>query len=520
MDKETGKERRMEEGPLTQRLKRYARSDLYPFHMPGHKRQMRDIFAMDITEIHGFDDLHHAEGILKDSMEWAAKCYGSDESCYLVNGSTGGILSAVSGCVSKKGRILIGRNCHRSVYNGIYLNDLEAEYVYPQIMEGLGIQGGITAVDVEKKLSVHPDIQAVMIVSPTYDGIVSDVEKIAAVVHHYKIPLIVDEAHGAHFSFAGKGAFPVSALDKGADVVIQSLHKTLPCLTQTAILHMKERYLGKERMERIKGYLSVFQSSSPSYLFLAAIEDCILYMEQKGKGELERFSKRLEHFRERCKDFHSIYIPGREWIGRAGIYDIDLSKILLCTGHGKRNGIWLGRYLRSCHHLELEMKEAGYALALTSFCDREEGFERLLQGLLDADQMILSERKADRGGNKEAIRVKMIGKDSKKDIIKGIRKEDGQEIFQEQIMPDTACTIQRAKEEKWERCAVERSAGRVAADFVYLYPPGIPCLVPGEIITGKMIEKIKRYEEIGATVHGIRKIDGVQMINVLLCKDR
>ncbi len=511
MDKGRGPERKMTGGPLTDRLEGYARSDHYPFHMPGHKRQMRDIFSMDITEIHGFDDLHHAEGILKDSMEMAARCYGSDESCYLVNGSTGGILSAVSGCVSKKGKILVGRNCHKSVYNGISLNGLDAEYVYPQIMEGLGIQGGIMAEDVEKKLSAHPDIQAVMIVSPTYEGIVSDVEKIAEVVHRYAIPLIVDEAHGAHFSFAENGIFPVPALDKGADVVIQSLHKTLPCFTQTAILHMKERYLGEERMERIKGYLSVYQSSSPSYLFLAAIEDCILYMEREGKEELEQFSDRLAYFRERCRDLHSIYIPGREWIGRAGIYDMDLSKILLFTGYGKRNGIWLSGYLRRRHHLELEMKEAGYALALTSFCDREEGFDRLLEGLKDADRTILSEIKADRGRTE--------GDRCKKGMNEMIEKRDGKEIFQEQIMPERVCTIQRAKEKKWEHCAIEGSAGRVAADFVYLYPPGIPCLVPGEIITDKMIKKIKRYGEIGASVHGIRKVDDSLMIKVVKCEE-
>ncbi len=492
-------------GSLFDRLMRYAASDYYPFHMPGHKRQGSDMFSIDITEIDGFDDLHHAEGILKDSMEQAAGIYGSDESCYLINGSSGGILSAVSGCVTRNGKILIGRNCHRSVYNGIFLNGLETVYLYPQIMEGLGIQGGISAEDVEKALRAHPDTQAVMIVSPTYEGIVSDVGKIAQAAHDHGIPLIVDEAHGAHFSFAEEGSFPRSALVQGADVVIQSLHKTLPCFTQTGIIHMKKGYLGQERMERIKAYLSIYQSSSPSYLFLASIEGCILYMEQEGKEKLEELARMLEVFRERCKDLKSIYVPGREWVGKAGIYDMDPSKIVMSTGYGKRNGIWLDDHLRRSYHLELEMKEAGYALALTSLWDRKEGLERLFQGLRGADRLILEEM--EKGHAKTGSGMERKGS-WKERMIR-------QEIFQERIMPRSVCKIQEAKEKEWEECRIDDCAGRAAADFIYLYPPGIPCLTPGEIVSEKLIEKIKLYDDIGASVHGLKKEGDAKKIRVI-----
>lgn len=236
---------------LINRLAAYARSDMYPFHMPGHKRRtgpeesfmnsctdsFTNPFAVDITEIEGFDNLHHPEGILKDSMKWAADVYGADQTYYLINGSTGGILAAVCGSVPRGGRILVSRNCHKSVYHGICLNQLKTSYVYPQEIEGLGIQGGITAEDVDRMLNRYMDTQAVLIVCPTYDGIVSDIEAIARIVHRAGLPLIVDEAHGAHFRY--DAMFPVSALDLGADVVIQSVHKTLPSLTQTALLHIK-----------------------------------------------------------------------------------------------------------------------------------------------------------------------------------------------------------------------------------------------------------------------------------------
>ena len=218
---------------LITRLKTYAQSDMLPLHMPGHKRQAMkepagifpNPFSVDITEIKGFDNLHYPEGILKRSMEWAAGVYGAERTYYLVNGSSGGILSAISAAVNPGGRILMSRNCHKSAYHGAILRGIHTEYIYPQILPDLGIQGGILTGDVERMLERHPDTEAVLITSPTYDGIVSDICEIAKVAHHHGIPLIVDEAHGAHFSFGGQ-VFPKSAISCGADVVIQSLHKT------------------------------------------------------------------------------------------------------------------------------------------------------------------------------------------------------------------------------------------------------------------------------------------------------
>ena len=187
---------------LYDKLVDYSQSDVYPFHMPGHKRQVGNPFlqefpnpyAIDITEIDGFDNLHHAEGIIRESMDRAAKMYGADRSYYLVNGSSCGILSAVCGMTQHGGKILMSRNCHKAAYHGVFLNRLRVEYIYPQIIEEFGIQGGLVPEDVEQVLKTDHDIQAVLVVSPTYDGIVSDVEKIVEICHGCGIPLIVDEA--------------------------------------------------------------------------------------------------------------------------------------------------------------------------------------------------------------------------------------------------------------------------------------------------------------------------------------
>ena len=215
------------------KLRKYSDSDYYPFHMPGHKRQVDHSFlkdfpnpySLDITEIDGFDNLHHAEGILRESMDWAASVYGADRTYYLVNGSSCGILSAICGTTHNSDTILLSRNCHKAAYHGVFLNQLKVNYIYPQIIDEFGIQGGLLADEIEDMLKTFVDISAVFVVSPTYDGIVSNIREISTICHNYGVPLIVDEAHGAHFRYGE--SFPVSALELGADVVIQSVHKIL-----------------------------------------------------------------------------------------------------------------------------------------------------------------------------------------------------------------------------------------------------------------------------------------------------
>ncbi|MDO5416532.1 MAG: aminotransferase class I/II-fold pyridoxal phosphate-dependent enzyme [Lachnospiraceae bacterium] len=490
------------EKTLLERLKEYSASDFYPLHMPGHKRQWGEggtsgkgggagdgfpnPFSIDITEIDGFDNLHHAEGILRESMDRAAEIYGADESCYLVNGSSCGILSAICGCTARRGKILMSRNCHKSAYHGIYLNELDVEYIYPQIITELGIQGGILPEDVEKKLNENPDIQTVLIVSPTYDGMVSDVRRISEVVHRHGGVLLVDEAHGAHFPFGKEGEFPVSALDEGADVVIQSLHKTLPSLTQTAILHMRKKFLGTERMERIKRYLSIYQSSSPSYLFMASMESCIRYMDGEGREALSRLYERLEGFRDGCRELTGIQVPGKEWIGRYGVYDMDLSKILMFPGGLRRSGVWLGDWLREKHHLELEMSAPQYGLALTSLMDGEEGFRRLLNGLKELEQL---------------------------DVLTGEAKD---EMFYEKAVrslchPEAVCRIWEAMEADCEIRPLKECTGEISAEFVYLYPPGIPYLVPGERIADEMILFLSGCQRMGLSIQGMQDLNGFQL---------
>lgn len=514
---------RKEEQPgIMERLIEYTGSDAYPFHMPGHKRQeipdgmqrdFSDPYGIDITEIDGFDNLHHAEGILKDAMDEAAAVYGADRSWYLVNGSTCGILSAVFAVTENGGRILTARNCHKAVYHAIYLNRLRAEYLYPEEIVEFGINGGIRAEDVRKALEKdamrcagksgdmrgkRTKIQAVLITSPTYEGVVSDIRAIADVAHEYGIPLIVDEAHGAHLEYADRcHSFPKSALECGADIVIQSLHKTLPCFTQTAILHIKGDRVDQDRVAR---YLSMFQTSSPSYLFMAGIQRCIRYMDSAGRDGMIRYEERLERFMEQMKGLQVLEVLTRDICGKyRAAAGWDPSKIVVSTMRAKDfHGEELAEMLRKNYHLEMEMTAPEYVIAMTSVLDTDEGFERLTKALLEIDEELL------KAEEKRRKTVSETG-DQKENTVRERAEKNckASETLQSRILrPNETMSICEAMDANTGRTALQNTVGKVSAEFIYLYPPGIPIIAPGEVFTREIVEMIEAYKKAGLLVQG------------------
>ena len=499
------------EVPLLERLSTYAASDAYPFHMPGHKRQVKmgitsvpNPFSVDITEIDGFDNLHHAEDILKESMNSAAAVYGADRSWYLVNGSTCGILAAIAAAVKPGEKILMARNSHKSAYHAVILNQLEPVYLYPEevpesetpapppdinIPEEVPefqIPGGIEPEQVERALLEHPEIRAVFVTSPTYEGIVSDIQGIAATAHRHGAALIVDEAHGAHLPFGDGNYFPDGALQEGADLVIQSLHKTLPSLTQTAILHLKSQILDAKKVEQ---YLSVYQSSSPSYILIASMENCVRYMAEKGAGEMARYGARLRELREKLAKLKHFRLLKEEICGAAGVYGYDPSKLVLFPDF--MTGTRLAEVLRTEYHLEAEMSSGRYALLMTSFMDTEEGFSRLERALLELDARVESV------GLKDA-------KQGRQEPFSGA--QSNQKPNQENDLenyPQQMCLPWQAWHGDGMLVPLEEAEGRAARTCVTIYPPGVPMLMPGEQIGTREIARIREDWKLGLTVEGI-----------------
>ena len=478
---------------LYERLKEYSETDYYAFHMPGHKRK-REVeaglpYEIDITEIGDFDDLHHASGILRDAMKRAANVYHAEETQFLINGSTVGILSAIMGSTEKGDRILVARNSHKSVYHAILMQELNPVYLYPEYQEGNPINGAICAKDVEAKLQEYTDIKAVVIVSPTYDGVVSDVEKIAKISHERGIPLIVDEAHGAHFGF--HPYFPENANQAGADIVIHSIHKTLPSLTQTALLHMNGRMINRENVRR---YLQMLQSSSPSYVLLASIDACVGFLENESAEAFEKYVRQLQEVRTQLRELKNLQLL------ETPCYDY--SKIVIAVNHTKINGKMLYRHLEKEFCLQLEMAAGTYVIAMTSLADTKEGYERLACALKEIDASLSDTGNIEKLSDKETIDD--IGKLLKKEPAGNIDKLQNKETIVNIIKLPEA---EQVKSHGSKRKSFKRkdSIGKVSAEMVYLYPPGIPLLVEGERISEEVILYLGKHEEMGFEIEGCKR---------------
>ncbi|WP_022766731.1 aminotransferase class I/II-fold pyridoxal phosphate-dependent enzyme [Butyrivibrio sp. XPD2006] len=457
---------------IYQELINLAEGEMYPFHMPGHKRNLQSTplkgaFRCDITEIDGFDNLHDEKGIILEAEERANLLYGAEETFFLVNGSTSGVLSAVSAAVSEGGTILAARGSHKSFYHAAYLRGLDIEYLEPRMISEYGIFDSYNAEDVKRaldKAEVKPE--AVFITSPTYEGKCSDIEGIARVCHDEGIILIVDEAHGAHFGF-GEGV-PESAVNDGADIVIHSLHKTLPAMTQTALIHVQGKLADRERLKR---FLRIYQSSSPSYVLMSSIDLCMKEMQENGKEFVEKlvmYRKKIQKETSGCK---VLKIPDLSELE-------DPAKVLVYADSEAMTGQELYDILREDYLLQLEMAGEHYALAIITGWDTDEGIERLIKAICEIDECLQK---------KAGARL-------------GVKEEN-------YSIPKKEMSLQKAWDSERETVSLKLAEGRICGDFVNLYPPGIPLIVPGEVIGGDLIKDLERYFAEGLNVQGILEVE-------------
>ena len=462
---------------LDRALKRYAAGDVYPFHMPGHKRNALNFpnpYTIDITEINGFDDLHRPEGILKEAQERAARLYGAKKSYYLVNGSTCGILAAVSAAVPPKGKLLMARNGHKSLYHAAYLRGLSVKYLSPCMTE-FGILGAVHPEEVRRCLEKEPDIQAVVITSPTYEGVVSDIASIAETVHEFGIPLIVDEAHGAHFGF--HEAFPKSAAGLGADIVIQSLHKVLPSLTQTALLHINSGFV---QADSIQKFLEIYETSSPSYVLMAGMEKCIRLINEEGEKLFTAYDRRLTYFYQKAKEFIHIHVMEKSDFTSEEIYDLDRSKIVISVKGTNISGKRLYQMLLEEYKLQMELYTNFYVLAMTSIMDSDDGFGRLLLALKEIDDTLDKAEEYSYGNSGWLYQLYKP-------------KEKNLELYE-------------AMERQVKPAAFDEAIGKISGSMVSVYPPGIPILLPGEVIDAKVIKNIRKCIRYQLNLQGVADI--------------
>lgn len=487
------------------KLEAYSKENIVPMHMPGAKRNseligryMDDMpapYDIDITEIDGFDNMHNADGMIKKAFEKTAVLYGADESLFLVNGSTAGNMAAICGVTDKGDSIIVARNCHISVYNAIILNELDANYVYPQYDDEYGYYKGISLREikdtVEKNESRGKDIKAVVITSPTYEGNVSDIKNIAAYLHEHNIPLIVDEAHGAHFKFSCE--FPQTAVEQGADIVINSVHKTLPSLTQTAVMHINYGYVN---VSKVKRYWNIYQSTSPSYILMGSIDRCMSIIEKDGEYLFENYISKLKILRNKLGQLKNIKLIDSD----------DISKIVIgCDNAKKLYNILLNEY-----GLQLEMSSLKYAIAMTSIFDSAEYYDRFYNALCEIDRRYNANNINNSANNNQnyAERYNIFNNTSsikKADIKVNIAD------FKNEALMSIAKALNEGDKNGYDKIMMNDSSlyGRISAKMVYVYPPGIPILCPGEIISENVVNIISKAIDNGLEVVGL-ELDGLE----------
>lgn len=446
------------------------------FHMPGHKGKIcfenENWATLDTTEVPGADNLHDPSDILLKVQKKLAEAYGSEEACILVNGTTTGIQSAVMGVCREGESLLVPLNCHRSVYAGLALGRVKGIYFEPEYDARLGFGKRVTVEQVEEKLLEHPEVKGMILVNPTYYGTVSDVAAIAELLHKKGKVLIVDEAHGAHLRFCD--ALPPDAVSCGADIVIQSTHKLLGAFTQSSLLHMQGLLVERSR---VKKFLAMLQSSSPSYLLMMSVENAVDEACEKGEAVFKAIADRWDFYRKRtgAGDCIALYTPEEGQL-------YDKSKWLFMVKDGR--GTTVEKRLLTEFNIQCEMSAFNHVLAMTGIGTTPGELDRLMAAVaaMNKDCPVFL----------EPLAVKSTGL---------WKHEEKYPLWQALYNMETG------------KMPLEDAAGSAAAGFVIPYPPGIPVLLPGSLVTEETVAELLRRQKNGEAVVGI---DREGMIEIIL----
>jgi arginine decarboxylase len=470
--------------PILEAILRHLRTNRLALHVPGHKlgRGLPGEIGMwlsnggrlDLTEIPGLDDLHAPEGAILEAQRLAARAFGAEETHFLVNGSTAGNLAMIMAAVRPGETILVPRNLHKSVLHGLVLAQARPVYLTPDTVTEFGIASGVSVETVRRAVLRHPEAKAVLVTSPTYHGICSDLCAIADVVHAAGMMLLVDEAHGAHLAFHEE--LPITAMQAGADAAVQSTHKMLGSLTQTAMLHVQGQRLDRVRLRK---RLQLVQSTSPSYLLLASLDAARFLMESEGRERIGRALAAIRAGVQRLKER-----PGLRLLEQADGYPVDPFKWTIGVGALGRTGAEVYQWLHE-RGVTLELSDPWNVLAVFSYADGERQVERLLEALAQVEP----------GDETPALSA---------GASISFHLEQG-------VLPFEAF------ERESEAVSLMEAPGRLAAEMVIPYPPGIPLIVPGEVWTREVADFVQELRLHGtrfqgaedATLQTVRVLKGV-----------
>lgn len=473
----------------------HAKKNPISFHMPGHKGSsiykrfqfgefLEKIMDCDITEIIGADNLFQTEGIIKDVQDRYAELYEVKKSYLLINGTSGGILAAVLASVPKGKKLIMARNCHKSVFNALTLADVQPVYAYPELIEEYGISGAIPPEEIEALLKENPDAEAVILPSPNYYGICSDIRGIAEIVHRYGKILIVDQAHGAHlklFSKFGIKGLPMSAEEADADIIVNSTHKTLASFTQSAVLNLNS--------DRISSYLiedklQCIESTSPSYLLMASLDINACILIRHGPQLMREWAEALDCFYTKAKT-----VEGMEYIDR--VPGMDWTKINFSLGTFGITGDQLEKALTDDYNIFIELYTGNLVMCMTGIGNNKEDISALLSALHEIRAKNIKPGSGESGG--------LFCKSSN---LKEDNQVDKQTI---QNKKHTLFDIPKIK----KRVPIKDAEGLICASSIIPYPPGIPFVCPGEKFDRDSIRYIGDLRQKGEKVIGVNELGEV-----------
>ncbi|MGE1198280.1 aminotransferase class I/II-fold pyridoxal phosphate-dependent enzyme [Priestia megaterium] len=477
--------------PLFTALLEHANKNPIQFHIPGHKKGNgmdpefkgfigENALSIDLINIAPLDDLHQPRGVIKQAQDLAAEAFGADHTFFSIQGTSGVIMAMIMSVCGPGDKIIVPRNVHKSIMSGIVLSGATPIFIHPQVDPDLGISHGVPPESIEEALKQHPDAKAVLVINPTYFGIAGDLRKIVEITHSYNIPVLVDEAHGVHIHFHDE--LPLSAMQAGADMAATSVHKLGGSMTQSSILNVQGTLVSPERVQAI---LSMLTTTSTSYILLASLDAARKSLATEGQALLEETIRMAEKTRGLINRIEHLYCAGSEILGTSATFAIDQTKLVISVKELGVTGYAVEKWLREKFNIEVELSDLYNILCIITPGDKEEDVLRLVYAL--------------------------------KELSREFKQQSDTDINTDVLLPEIpllALTPRDAFYAETEVVPFEESIGRIIAEFVMVYPPGIPIFIPGEIITEENVLYTKKNIEAGLPVQGAEDLN-LKFIRVL-----
>jgi len=477
-----------EKTPFFTELLKYAQSDVVPLDVPGHKRgnlknDMKDAigvmtYRLDANAPKGLDNLSRPRGVIKEAEELMADAFMADKAYFLIGGTTVGILAMIMSVVRAKEKLILPRNVHKSVINALILSGAIPIFITPEIDNALGIANGISVNSVTKAIREHPDAKAVFIINPTYFGVVSDLQGIVDLAHENDMVVLVDEAHGSQFAFSD--LLPLTAMEAGADVSSTSMHKTAGSLTQSSVLLTKGDRIDPRR---IRSTLNMLQSTSPSSLLLASLDTARKAMVLYGEEEIARVVKLAEYARSQINEIPGIQAIGLDYFEKKGCFGFDLTKIIVRVADLDITGFDVFNFLRDEQNVQLELAETYLILAVLSAGTMQSDLDRFIDAL-----KALSEEYFEKPKRIKTIKFKYS-------------------------FPQSVTRPRDAYHAPKKYINFSDAVDEISAECVMIYPPGIPLIIPGEVISEEVIDAMEFYAESGSVILGDQDDGTVKVID-------